>query len=252
MPLLTVQNALVRSASVEIKSLTVSGRQITQAVFRQVPEQEILQADGSLAGVPWGWVNYWWKECDRWGQGALHVLWQDGGELRRVRVTQPSIERIHDRAVPPHETLADLSGEVSRCVLRVHRHLWWRNPDNPPVSYGTGVFGKREPAVRDCRALAEAVELRQLALGKDDYPIKQHIWRRSRSYGDVAPEEIQAERAAMLEEAGRLGREELAGDSYEAAKEELRRHCEEAQRVFSAWQASYATCKASGQLFIAC
>jgi hypothetical protein len=51
MPVLTIANALVCSAAVEIRSLTVSGKQVTQAVFRQV--QEILRPDGTLAGVLW-------------------------------------------------------------------------------------------------------------------------------------------------------------------------------------------------------
>ncbi|QYN19271.1 hypothetical protein [Amycolatopsis sp. DSM 110486] len=84
-PPLTVQNAAITTASVEIKTLTVSGKQVTLAVFRQLLERPLVLEDGTLAGQPWGVVNYHPDKCadspEHW-----HVVWQEGCDLRRSRV----------------------------------------------------------------------------------------------------------------------------------------------------------------------
>ncbi|MEU3622787.1 hypothetical protein BS329_09715 [Amycolatopsis coloradensis] len=91
-PTLTVQNAAIATASVEIKTLTVSGKQVTLAVFRQLLEQPLVLDDGTLAGQPWGVVNYHPDKC---GNAAehWHIVWQDGSDLRRSRVQiKPSFD----------------------------------------------------------------------------------------------------------------------------------------------------------------
>jgi hypothetical protein len=85
MPVLTVHNAEVKTAAVEIKTLTISGKQVTLAVFRQLKEELLIADDGTLNGVPWGTVNYHPDKCgdkaEHW-----HVVWQKGLELRRSAV----------------------------------------------------------------------------------------------------------------------------------------------------------------------
>lgn len=84
-PPLTVQNAAIATASVEIKTLTVSGKQVTLAVFRQLQERPLVLEDGTLAGQPWGIVNYHPDKCS--GDPAhWHVVWQEGSDLRRSTV----------------------------------------------------------------------------------------------------------------------------------------------------------------------
>lgn len=81
----------VDAATVEIKRLTVSGKQMTQSVFRQLYEEQLVLDDGTLAGQPWGRVNHHPpQQCpasapksDHW-----HVVWQDGDELRRAYVSK--------------------------------------------------------------------------------------------------------------------------------------------------------------------
>lgn len=88
-PQLSVRNAQIATAAVEIKTLTVSGKQVTLAVFRQLIEEQLIDEDkGTLCGVPWGTVNYHPDKC---GDAAthLHVVWQKGDELRRSRVDAP-------------------------------------------------------------------------------------------------------------------------------------------------------------------
>lgn len=97
---LTVHNAQITTATVEIKTLTIGGKQVTQAVFRQLKEESLIGNDGTLRGVPWGTVNYHpdprckqtGPHRDQWSHGQycnaehLHVVWQQGAELRRSLV----------------------------------------------------------------------------------------------------------------------------------------------------------------------
>ncbi len=85
MPALTVHNAEIRTASVEVKTLTLRGKQVTQSVFRQLREVDLIAADGSLNGVPWGTVNYHPGKCEG-EQEHWHVVWQRGTDLLRSRV----------------------------------------------------------------------------------------------------------------------------------------------------------------------
>ncbi|WUR84507.1 hypothetical protein OG967_39910 [Streptomyces phaeochromogenes] len=86
---LTTLNATVTTASVELNTLTISGRQVTLAVFRQLREEPLIAQDGTLNGVPWGTVNYHPDKCTD-GKEHLHVVWQRGAELRRASVQPPA------------------------------------------------------------------------------------------------------------------------------------------------------------------
>jgi hypothetical protein len=78
-----VQEAVVRTATVEIKTLTVGGRQVTLALFRQLPYSSIIDASTlGLRGVPWGTVNYHFDKCFEEYPIHIHVVWQEGRELR--------------------------------------------------------------------------------------------------------------------------------------------------------------------------
>jgi hypothetical protein len=87
-----VHNAEIKTAAVEIKTLTISGKQVTLAVFRQIREERLIAEDGTLNGTPWGTVNYHPGTCilpvgvrDHW-----HVVWQSGVELRKSTVWEPA------------------------------------------------------------------------------------------------------------------------------------------------------------------
>jgi hypothetical protein len=81
---LTVHNAEVHTATVEVKSLTISGKQVTLAVFRQLLEEHPLDQSGNWKGTPWGFVNYLNDRRD-----AVNVVWQKDTELRRGLVVAP-------------------------------------------------------------------------------------------------------------------------------------------------------------------
>lgn len=81
---LTVQNASITTAAVELKTLTISGKQVTLAVFRQLREEPLIAEDGTLNGTPWGYVNYHPDKCSDSNE-HWHVVWQHGDELLRSR-----------------------------------------------------------------------------------------------------------------------------------------------------------------------
>lgn len=82
-----VRDAHIKTAAVEIKSLTVSGKQVTMGVFRQLKTEPVIDPESAeLLGVPWGTVNYFPKPCE---SDHLHVVWQKGDELRRACVYEP-------------------------------------------------------------------------------------------------------------------------------------------------------------------
>ena len=82
--IINAETAAIQTASVEIKSLMVSGKQMTLAVFRQMIDEDIIdRVNLKLNGSPWGHVRYL-IDCDV--DTGLHVIWQKGGELRRCIV----------------------------------------------------------------------------------------------------------------------------------------------------------------------
>jgi hypothetical protein len=94
--LLTVQDAGLRTATVEIKGLVVNNKQMTLAVFKQLMRGRLVdEVTGEYRGVPWGWVNHHSKDC--WllanpepFRTHLHVIWQDGDQLRVDTVASKS------------------------------------------------------------------------------------------------------------------------------------------------------------------
>jgi hypothetical protein len=78
--------AQLLTAAVQLKVVTVRGKQMTLAVFRQVQQECVIDyADFSLRGALWGHVNYF-PDDSRNATHWLHVLWQQGSELRRCYV----------------------------------------------------------------------------------------------------------------------------------------------------------------------
>ena len=82
---LPVNEASVQERQVTVQVLTVGTKQVTQALYRQLVEQDILNPfTGLLKGDPWGWVNLH-IDCDE-RREHLHVVWEDKGQLKRARV----------------------------------------------------------------------------------------------------------------------------------------------------------------------
>ncbi|MEU0035509.1 hypothetical protein [Streptomyces sp. NPDC006333] len=114
---LTTQNASITTVAVEVQALTISGKQVTLSVFRQLQEESVVAHDGTLNGVPWGYVNYHPDKCSD-DAAHWHIVWQQGAELRRSRV---------DRE--PRWKLVD-SLEADQ-LLNASVLSWATDPDSP-------------------------------------------------------------------------------------------------------------------------
>src|SRR4051812_9584559 len=79
------QHAIIHTATIDVKIMRIDKKQVTLSVFRQLPEESIFLADGSLRGIPWGRVNYLWGDQEK-RKVAFHVVWQDGNKLKRCEV----------------------------------------------------------------------------------------------------------------------------------------------------------------------
>lgn len=97
---LTVHNAEILTAAVEIRTLSISGKQVTLAVFRQLQSASWLDRACDRRGPAWGKVNYCPdKLCStsdyRGGLADVphvHIIWQLGVELRRAVIRRPYLE----------------------------------------------------------------------------------------------------------------------------------------------------------------
>jgi hypothetical protein len=70
---ITTKEAVIRTATIEIKTMSLNGKQVTQSVFRQLIKEELLDPEtGELLGVPWGTVNYFPGDCKE--ADHLHVV----------------------------------------------------------------------------------------------------------------------------------------------------------------------------------
>lgn len=102
---LNSNEATITMATITIKALKVNNRQLTQAVFRQLPERSLIEeSKPELIGLPWGWVNY--RSADM-GEGRQFVA-QFGTTLARcpVRLRRSSTFWPSDSAPDPYLALA--------------------------------------------------------------------------------------------------------------------------------------------------
>lgn len=125
---LTTETAEITTAAVEIKTLTIRGKQVTLAVFRQLEEKPLLAETGNLNGVPWGRVNYHPDKCADTGE-HMHLVWQEGNELRRARVaTNPHFGSISPDSADRYVSLRwaqSLIGPVGEFWEKTLER-WWR------------------------------------------------------------------------------------------------------------------------------
>jgi hypothetical protein len=68
-----VTDIVISTATVDIQVIRIGTKQMTLAVFRQLPHKTIYRKSGALLAPPWGWVNY-----DREGGGTPFVFSYEG------------------------------------------------------------------------------------------------------------------------------------------------------------------------------
>jgi hypothetical protein len=99
---LLAKEATITTATVEVKSLTITGKQVTLSVFRQLLNEPLVDEEtAELRGVPWGTVNYFWGDCK---PDHLHVVWQKGDELRRACVYKPRWPYLYAKETEDDDT----------------------------------------------------------------------------------------------------------------------------------------------------
>lgn len=109
--------ATLRTLEVTIKSLTVSGKQMTLAVFRQLPGKSPLAGGSLIQGASyWGVVHYKIKD-----EGNLWVVFVLGGVLHRGNVWWPRRSAIGDLEMES----SDLDCDIARLkvILAVEQDL---------------------------------------------------------------------------------------------------------------------------------
>ncbi len=101
---INAHEAKIKTASVEVKTLSISGKQVTLAVFRQLDEVNVVDLETvSLRGVCWERVNYHPDKCGGDGE-HLHIVWQLGSSIYRSAAPKtpdfgfifPAVERIYN------------------------------------------------------------------------------------------------------------------------------------------------------------
>jgi hypothetical protein len=120
---ITTHEATVKTAAVEVKTLTISGKQVTLAVFRQLKEEALIDPQTlEYRGIPWGLVNYFWGECTIPGErGHLHVVWQKGEDLRRCCVEER-----------PFRTVTWINERQGQAITRQYGKVFFADPHVGP------------------------------------------------------------------------------------------------------------------------
>ena len=87
MSIIHAHEAAISTATVEIKTLMVSNRQMTQAIFRQL-ESGWPWGEGWIDARLWGWVNHHFPGCcERPAVSRhVHVVFSASGGLHRGTV----------------------------------------------------------------------------------------------------------------------------------------------------------------------
>jgi hypothetical protein len=95
--IITAHEATINTATVEIKTLAISGKQVTLSVFRQLPEGLVWETEREddvgffhrEDVTIWGIVRYYWGEqySPPKDYETFHVLFQEGDRLYRCFVS---------------------------------------------------------------------------------------------------------------------------------------------------------------------
>lgn len=122
----TPENASIENATVQIRTLNVGAKQITQGLFRQLITGQVIGTTGLIHGTPWGIVNYHPDRCED-AKEHLHVVWQSGEELRRAYVASPEYAYLRHPLVGEYVTALVFEGgrravgRISHGDLRITR-----------------------------------------------------------------------------------------------------------------------------------
>lgn len=122
---LNAENAIIKTAAVEVKTLTISGKQVTLAVFRQLQESPLIVFNRNLSpvmlpGFPWGKVNYHPDKCDSPREPHMHIVWQSGDTLYRSRIDELYIEAVRRSWPDDYVMRRDARGDAMSLHFYTH------------------------------------------------------------------------------------------------------------------------------------
>lgn len=230
---LTVHNAEIKTAAVEIRTLTISGKQVTLAVFRQLRSAPLIAEDGTFNGLPWGVVNYHPDKCADASE-HLHVVWQSGTELRRAAESPPTFSKY---------VWPDVGEDWLDAALldgwRPHPlDAGARRPDRVLITCKAGTAAiDVDPDSRSQKGVADALWPRSWHRLPDEKAAHEAEIYQS------ALTAIRTRRQALLDEGLDLDREKLAAEMEQEVADEVARRERHRQR--------WAEIQALPQLFIA-
>lgn len=142
------KRASLDTLSVTIQALHVNGRQMTLAVFRQLPTASAYNDDGSLAPLEyWGIVRYAIKD-----EGDLWVVCASGGRLYRAPLVKDRVESV----------------DAARKYLDIaeEKICWWHADKAACEAMDWG--NRPQPPSYDCHGGWKNVDINELE-EKEDY-----------------------------------------------------------------------------------
>jgi hypothetical protein len=104
---INIEDAKLKTLTVEIKAMTVNGKQMNMSIFRQLQEANIFdEHEYVLKGIPWGIVRYPFGEYKN--PDGFHVVWQQENVLYRWFVQRYPGWNFATDNVPCSEELMEL------------------------------------------------------------------------------------------------------------------------------------------------
>jgi hypothetical protein len=251
--------AQVKTAVVEIRALTINGRQVTQSLFWQLENEDLIDwQTAQLRGVPWGRVNYYRAPRK---DDHLHVVWQKGTELRRACVYAPDKNVAYPgegflRGDSPPWTAQQEAQQLFEDWV-----VWSIADQDERVGRIWCSYKEKTAEVRkqgellSARVPDDAYELYQMRYeGKEPHPLNPHIvWREHGGDGPCNPERVdELYRADLLaKEAARVAGYREQYGTREALAERIGTVVDGLHAHRQRYKESYDAVRALDQLFIA-
>lgn len=262
---LFVEAGAVQERSVTIRVLTIGTKQVTQTLYRQLVEENILGLQAQIKGTVWGWVNVH-VDCEN-KEKHLHVVWEDKGTLKRGTVKADYEESQGYKNL--RMALVD-AAHAYICATALEGS-WFKRPDGTSTSRNpltlsvnsTPVTVSYIDAVQTYRLQLEYAQRQQEALdilietGPRDTPVSHQFdveeARKKVAQNQTALETLRKQILPYVERV--IG--PLEGHDWSTRKASIDAHMaleevERAMRTYEkTWIANYKKLEASGQLFIA-
>jgi len=126
MSIIEAKEAKIHTVTVEVQTIRIGGKQVTQSVFRQLKDESLFlfhwepEWKVEMRGDPWGTVNYCpGKSCRnddyRYSSRHLHVVWQKGSELRKATV----FAEVHKNFMGQYEMFYGALEELPQLFIAV-------------------------------------------------------------------------------------------------------------------------------------